>query len=91
MIEDNLHAKFIIRAYQSGKVVENKKVEKSYFNLKSFTDLACTKRNFAFILSSSSVRISSVFSKEEETIIEKTESKKIEVLDIPEQANAPRH
>jgi type III restriction enzyme len=69
--------------YKTGKVVYNKKVEKSYNNVKSFADLGVSKRNFAFALSSGSGRISSAFSKEEETTTEKTESKDIKVSTIP--------
>jgi len=69
--------------YKNGKVVYNKKVEKSYNNVKSFADLGVSKRNFAFTLSSGSGRISSAFSKEEETTTEKTESKDIKVSAIP--------
>jgi type III restriction enzyme len=69
--------------YKTGKVVYNKKVEKSYNNIRSFADLGVSKRNFAFTLSSGSGRISSAFSKEEETTTEKTESKDIKVSAIP--------
>ncbi len=69
--------------YKTGKVVYNKKVEKSYNNVKSFADLGVSKRNFAFTLSSGTGRISNAFSKEEETITEKTESKDIKVSAIP--------
>lgn len=69
--------------YKTGKVVYNKKVEKSYNNVKSFADLGVSKRNFAFTLSSGSGRISSAFSKEEETTSEKIESKDIKVSAIP--------
>jgi type III restriction enzyme len=69
--------------YKTGKVVYNKKVEKSYNNVKSFADLGVSKRNFAFSLSSGSGRISSAFSKEEETTTEKRESKDIKVSAIP--------
>ena len=69
--------------YKTGKVVYNKKVEKSYNNVKSFADLGVSKRNFAFTLSSGSGRITSAFSREEETTTEKTESKDIKVSSIP--------
>ena len=69
--------------YKTGKVVYNKKVEKSYNNVKSFADLGVSKRNFSFTLSSGSGRISSAFSKGEETTTEKTESKDIKVSAIP--------
>jgi len=69
--------------YKTGKVVYNKKVEKSYNNVKSFADLGVSRRNFTFTLSSGAGRISSAFSKEEETTSEKTESKDIQVSVIP--------
>jgi len=47
--------------YKTGKVVYNKKVEKSYNNIKSFADLGVKKRNFAFTLSSGVGRMSSAF------------------------------
>ncbi len=47
--------------YKTGKVVFNKKVEKSYNNIKSFADLGVKKRNFVFTLSSGVGRISSAF------------------------------
>ena len=68
--------------YKKGKVVYNKKVEKSYNNVKSFADLGVSKRNFACTLSSGSGRVSCAFSKEEETTTEKTESKDIKVSAI---------
>lgn len=69
--------------YKTGKVIYNKKVEKSYNNVKSFADLGVSKRNFPYSLSSGSGRISSAFSKEEETTTEKTESIDIKVSAIP--------
>jgi type III restriction enzyme len=70
--------------YKTGQVVFNKRVEKSYNNVKSFADLGVSKRNFAFTLSSGSGRISSAFSKEEETTTTaKIESKDIKVSVIP--------
>lgn len=69
--------------YKTGKVVYNKKVEKSYNNVKSFADLGVSKRNFAITLSSGSGRISSAFSKEEETTTDKIESKDIKLSAIP--------
>jgi type III restriction enzyme len=47
--------------YKTGKVIFNKKVEKSYNNVKSFADLGVKKRNFLFTLSSGIGRISSAF------------------------------
>ena len=47
--------------YKTGKVIFNKKVEKSYDNVKSFSDLGVSKRNIAFTLSSGMGKKSSVF------------------------------
>ncbi len=47
--------------YKTGKIVFNKKVEKSYNNIKSFADLGVKKRNFAFTLSSGVGRVTSAF------------------------------
>ena len=69
--------------YKTGKVVYNKKVEKSFNNVKSFADLGVSKRNFTFNLSSGAGRISNAFSKEEETTFEKIDSKDIQVSVIP--------
>lgn len=69
--------------YKTGQVVFNKKVEKSYNNVKSFTDFGVSKRNFAYTLSSGIGRISSVFNTDEETITDKIESKDIKLSAIP--------
>ncbi len=69
--------------YKTGKVIYNKKVEKSYNNVKSFTDLGVSKRNFDFMLSSGIGQMSGVFAKEEkETKTEKIEQKDIFVSEI---------
>lgn len=71
--------------YKNGNVVFNKKVEKSYNNVKSFTDLGVSKRNFAFTLSSGIGQMSGVFGKDEkEAKTEKVEQKDIPVSEIPE-------
>jgi type III restriction enzyme len=69
--------------YKTGQVVFNKKVEKSYNNVKSFSDFGVSKRNFVFILSSGIGRISSVFNTDEETTSDKIESKDIKLSAIP--------
>ncbi|MDC9723882.1 MAG: DEAD/DEAH box helicase family protein [Urechidicola sp.] len=70
--------------YKNGNVVFNKKVEKSYNNVKSFTDLGVSKRNFAFTLSSGIGQMSGVFGNEEkEAKTEKVEQKDIPVSEIP--------
>ena len=69
--------------YKSGRVVFNKKVEKSYGNVKSFTDLGVSKRNFTFTLSSGIGQKSDVFGKEEKDVkTEKVEQKDIEISEI---------
>ncbi len=47
--------------YNKGKVVFNKKIEKSYNNVKSFSDLGVKKRNFTFELSSGAGQMTSAF------------------------------
>lgn len=47
--------------YKTGKVIFNKKIEKSYDNVKSFSDLGVSKRNISFTLSSGMGKKSSVF------------------------------
>ena len=89
--EDNLETKQLTLKldfketdfYKTGKVVYNKKIEKSYNNVKSFSDLGVKKRNFAFTLSSGIGQMSGVFSKEEkENKVEKIEQKDIKVSEI---------
>jgi type III restriction enzyme len=69
--------------YKTGQVVYNKKVEKSYNNVKSFADLGVSKRNFSHTLSSGIGRMSGVFITEEETTPDKIESKDIKLSAIP--------
>lgn len=69
--------------YKTGQVVFNKKVEKSYDNVKSFADLGVSKRNFTHTLSSGIGRMSGVFNTEEETTTEKIDSKDIKLSVIP--------
>lgn len=70
--------------YKTGKVIFNKKVEKSYDNVKSFSDLGVSKRNIVFTLSSGIGIMSGVFVKEEKEVkTEKVEQKDIKVCDIP--------
>ena len=70
--------------YKTGKVVYNKKVEKSYNNVKSFADLGVSKRNFDFTLSSGIGQMSGVFVIEDkEPKTEKIEQKDIAVSVIP--------
>jgi len=67
--EDNLETKQLTLKlnfketdfYKTGKVFYNKKVEKSYNNVRSFSDLGVSRRNFTFTLSSGIGRMSSAF------------------------------
>lgn len=72
--------------YKTGKVVYNKKIEKSYNNIKSFSDLGVSKRNFDYTLSSGIGKMSGFFTKEEED----TKTYKIEQKDIPI-SEIPKH
>ena len=72
--------------YKTGQVVFNKKVEKSYDNVKSFADLGVKKKNFSYTLSSGVGRMTGIFTKEEDKgITGKIEQKDISVKDIPKQ------
>ena len=90
--EDNLETKQLTLKlvfkktdfYKTGKVVYNKKVEKSYENIKSFADLGVSKRNFCCSLSSGVGKMTGVFTKEEEyQEMNETTQKDIPVPDIP--------
>ena len=62
----------------------NKKVEKSYKNIKSFSDLGVSKRNYAFTLSSGIGTMSGFFDTEEkEPNIDPIKQKDILVSAIP--------
>jgi type III restriction enzyme len=69
--------------YKTGQVLYNKRVEKSYENIRSFADLGVSRRNFAYTLSSGVGRMSGVFKTEEEIETEKIESKDIALSAIP--------
>ncbi len=70
--------------YKTGKVVYNKKVEKSYNNVKSFSDLGVSRKNINFTLSSGIGKMTGVFEKEEkEKATEKIIQQDIKVSDIP--------
>lgn len=70
--------------YKTGQVIYNKKVEKSYGNVKSFADLGVKKKNFSYTLASGVGKMSGLFAKEEENGESgKTTQKDIAVSDIP--------
>jgi len=90
--EDNLETKQLTLKsnfkktdfYKTGKVFYNKKVEKSYNNVKSIKDLGVSKRNYESILSSGQGRVSSAFDILENSISneEIVRGKEINLLDI---------
>jgi type III restriction enzyme len=69
--------------YAKGVVYLNKKVEKSYNNIKSFADLGVKKRNIEFILSSGIGKTSGVFNFELEQEMDKLSQKEINLKEIP--------
>ena len=90
--EDNLETKKLTlkldfknsEFYKFGKVVYNKKIEKNYDNVKSFSDLGVAKQNLNYPLSSGIGKISAMFASEEEKEdIGKTLQKDISIPDIP--------
>ncbi|MGC6524890.1 MAG: DEAD/DEAH box helicase family protein [Flavobacteriaceae bacterium] len=68
--------------YKKGRVIFNKKVEKSYENVKSFSDLGVFRRNISYALSSGIGKMSNFFEKEEtkETILKEMD---ISISEIP--------
>lgn len=97
LIEKNLKLKEEFKNtnfYHKGKVVFNEKREKSYDNVKSFSDLGVSKHNYKFILSSGAGGISKVFtdednskskngSEKQERSVIKNKQKDISLCDIP--------
>ena len=70
--------------YKEGKVIFNKKIEKSFFNVNSFCDLGVKKQNFVFILSSGAGTKSDIFeTKEKKDNSKNSIQKDIKILDIP--------
>lgn len=69
--------------YKKGRVFFNKKIEKSYNNVNSFSDLGVSLHNYNFELSSGIGRMTGVFNDEQETLISEIESIDKKVADIP--------
>ena len=69
--------------YKKGVVFYNKKVEKSYNNVKSFADLGVKKRNIEFTLSSGIGKTSGVFDFELEQEMDKLGAKDVNLQQIP--------
>ncbi len=68
--------------YKTGQVIFNKRKEKDYNYINSFTDLGITKRNSSYSLSSGAGGMSNVFNADEETVTDKIESKDIKLSAI---------
>ena len=89
--EDNLVTKNLIlkeafkatEFYKTGKVIFNKRIEKSYNTITSFAGLGVSQRNYGFTLSSGSGTVSGVFTKENKPVAGNLEQKDIAVSAIP--------
>lgn len=69
--------------YRDGHVFFNKKVPKSFGNIKSFADLGVTKTNYRHTLSSGVGRMSGAFSEMETSETEAIKSKDVKLTNIP--------
>ena len=69
--------------YKTGQVVFNKKVEKSYDNIRSFADLGVKKKNFISELSSGAGKMTNVFNAKENGNTLQIVQKDILLKDIP--------
>jgi type III restriction enzyme len=69
--------------YKNGQVFYNKKIVRSYDNVRSFADLGVSKRNFSYTLSSGIGKMSSIFKKEDETKLEQGQPVDIKLSEIP--------
>jgi type III restriction enzyme len=69
--------------YKKGKVVFNKRIDKSYDNVKSFPDLGVKLRNYVHLLSSGKGKVTGVFDKADVTPFEQIESNDIKLSLIP--------
>tara|TARA_R110001599_G_scaffold249559_1_gene449404 strand:- start:37 stop:2598 length:2562 start_codon:yes stop_codon:yes gene_type:complete len=69
--------------YKTGKVIFNRKIEKSYSNVASFTDLGVSKTNFEHTLSSGTGAVSGAFSGPTEEIGGALQQQDVKVSDIP--------
>lgn len=71
--------------YKTGTVIFNKRKEKSYANIKSFADLGVVKKNYEYILSSGSGRMSGMFSNDYEILDDKNIAKDVKLNEIENQ------
>lgn len=69
--------------YQEGYILFNKKVPKSFENIKSFTDLGVQKTNYRHTLSSGVGRMSGAFAEAETTETEAIKTKDVKLTEIP--------
>ncbi|MBS0647576.1 MAG: DEAD/DEAH box helicase family protein [Verrucomicrobia bacterium] len=69
--------------YRDGHVFFNKKIPKSFDNIKSFTDLGVKKTNYRHTLSSGVGRMSGAFTEAETSETEAIKTKDVNLTDIP--------
>jgi type III restriction enzyme len=69
--------------YRDGHVFFNKKIPKSFDNIKSFTDLGVKQTNYRHILSSGVGRISGAFAEAETSETEAIKTKDVKLTEIP--------
>jgi len=69
--------------YRNGHVFFNKKIPRSFENIKSFADLGVKKTNYRHILSSGVGRMSGAFSEIETTETEAIKTASVKLIDIP--------
>jgi len=69
--------------YRDGHVFFNKKIPKSFDNIKSFTDLGVKKTNYRHTLSSGVGRMSVAFAEVETSETEAIKTKVVKLIDIP--------
>jgi len=69
--------------YRDGHVFFNKKIPKSFDNIKSFTDLGVKKTNYRHTLSSGVGRMSGAFAEAETSETEAIKTKDVKLTDIP--------
>ncbi len=88
IVTKQLELKFDFKAtefYKTGTVHFNKRKEKSYSNVKSFADLGVVKKNYEYVLSSGSGKMSGMFSTDYEITEDKNIAKDIKLNEIFDQ------
>lgn len=69
--------------YRTGMVAFNKRIEKSFANIRSFSDLEVKRKNFECTLSSGQGKVTGAFESAEETDLDISGSKDVKLSDIP--------